>query len=61
MYLYTIYYWIYFGQMTGKLQFIAYFGYSLIFCYAIALMLAAVSHLASRAFVIKIYAAIKAD
>ena len=61
MFAYAIYYWYYSAHMTGTLQFIAYFGYTLMLSYAFSLMLAAVAHWASRAFVIRIYAAIKGD
>jgi len=61
MFAYAIYYYLYTAQMSGSLQFVSYFGYTLMMSYAFCLMLGAVAHWSSRWFVIKIYNAIKAD
>ena len=61
MYAYAIYYYVYTAHMTGSLQFVMYFGYTLMVSYAFVLMLGAIGHWSSRWFVIRIYSAIKAD
>ncbi|ETO24005.1 EMP/nonaspanin domain family protein [Reticulomyxa filosa] len=61
MYAYAIYYYMYTARMSGSLQFVMYFGYTLMISYALCLMLGAVGHWSSRWFVIRIYKAIRAD
>ncbi|ETO30303.1 EMP/nonaspanin domain family protein [Reticulomyxa filosa] len=61
MYAYAIYYYVYSARMSGSLQFVMYFGYTLMISYGFCLMLGAVGHWSSRWFVIRIYRAIKGD
>ncbi|CAN0916788.1 Transmembrane 9 superfamily member 5 [Linum grandiflorum] len=58
MYLYSIYFFSR-SSMSGFLQTSFFFGYSVCFCYAVFLMLGAVSFFASFVFVCRIYRAVK--
>ena len=61
LFAYAIYYWVAKSSMNGLLQFVIYFGYTLMLSYAFCLMLAAIGHWSSRWFVVKIFSAIHAD
>lgn len=61
LFAYAVYYWVARSQMNGLLQFVLYFGYTLMLSYAFGLMLAAVGHWSSRWFVVKIFSAIHAE
>ena len=61
MYAYSFYYWVDESHMYGLLQLSFYFGYMLIICYAVFLMLGTVGFFASLSFVKQIYGSIKID
>lgn len=59
--LYAFFYYMRRSQMTGVLQTVEFFGYTLIFAYALMLMLGALSFFAAFRFVSYIYSNIKMD
>eukprot|EP01060_Flectonema_neradi_P015823 TRINITY_DN2246_c1_g2_i1.p1 TRINITY_DN2246_c1_g2~~TRINITY_DN2246_c1_g2_i1.p1 ORF type:complete len:572 (+),score=88.54 TRINITY_DN2246_c1_g2_i1:41-1756(+) len=61
MYAYSFYYWVDESHMYGLLQLSFYFGYMLVICYAVFLMLGTVGFFASLSFVKQIYGSIKID
>ena len=61
MYAYAFYYWFFESHMHGILQLSFYFGYMLIICYAVFLMLGTVGFFSSLVFVKQIYSQIKLD
>ena len=61
VFLYSIYYFLYKTQMTGLLQVSYYFGYMLLFCFALFLMCGTIGSWGATIFVKKIYRNVKID
>ena len=59
--LYSLFYYARRSQMSGVLQTVEFFGYTLVFAYALTLMLSALAFLAAFRFVSYIYSNIKMD
>jgi transmembrane 9 superfamily protein 1 len=59
--LYALFYYVRRSQMSGVLQLVEYIGYTLLFAYALSLMLAAIGFIAAFRFVTYIYSNIKLD
>jgi len=61
VFLYSIHFYVFKTKMTGLYQASFYYGYTLIFCFALSLMCGAVGYLSSGMFVRTIYRNIKCD
>lgn len=61
VYAYAIYYFLARSDMSGFMQFVFYFGYNFVVCYALFLLLGFVGWRASLVFVRRIYRAIKCE
>ena len=61
VFLYSIHFYLFKTKMTGWYQASFYYGYTLIFCFALSLMCGAVGYLSSGIFVRAIYRNIKCD
>lgn len=58
---YSIFYWFFRSNMSGSLQTANYFGYTLLLCYVVSMMLSTIGFFASLKFVKYIYSNVKTD
>ena len=59
--LYAVFYYVKRSNMSGALQMVEFFGYTMLACYAFSMMLGAVSFFSSLWFIRYIYVNIKVD